>query len=67
MISTKDALDKIQLKQVETENSEVFKLVECIGEGGQGAVYSTQRKNLLVKLSIVKENSREFIKYSIKD
>lgn len=62
MISTKDALDKIQLKQVETENSEVFKLVECIGEGGQGAVYSTQRKNLLVKLSIVKENSREFIK-----
>lgn len=62
MISMKDAFDKIQLKQVETENSEGFKLVECIGEGGQGAVYSTQRRNLLVKLSIVKEDASELVK-----
>ncbi|MCQ2061104.1 MAG: serine/threonine protein kinase [Fibrobacter sp.] len=62
MISMKDKLDKIQLTQVGTENSEVFKLVECIGEGGQGAVYTTQRKNLLVKLSIAKEDADDIIK-----
>ncbi|OWV07002.1 MULTISPECIES: serine/threonine-protein kinase [unclassified Fibrobacter] len=62
MISMKDILDKMLLTQVGTENSEVFKLVECIGEGGQGAVYTTQRKNLLVKLSIAKEGADDVIK-----
>lgn len=62
MISMKDVLEKLQFNQVKTENSEVFKLVECIGEGGQGAVFQTQRKNLLVKLSITKEDAKEIIK-----
>ena len=62
MISMKDTFEKTQLKQVETENSEVFQLVECIGEGGQGTVFSTQRKNLLVKLSIAKEGDEKIIK-----
>lgn len=46
--------------QVETEDGEVFRLGECIGAGGQGAVYSTQRHNILVKLSpIGKDGSGE--------
>ncbi len=62
MISTKEVLEKIQLTQVESKSSEVLTLNECIGEGGQGAVFSTQTKNLLVKLSIAKKGSEELIK-----
>lgn len=52
------AVDSEKLKravdsQVETEDGEVFRLGECIGTGGQGAVYSTQRHNILVKLSSI--------------
>ena len=59
---TTEFLEKEQITQVETENSEIFELKDCIGEGGQGAVFKTQRKNLLVKLSISRDNSLNKIK-----
>ena len=48
---TEEIVKKSGIKQVETESAGVFELRKCIGEGGQGAVYTTQRKNLLIKLS----------------
>lgn len=58
-ISMKEVIEKIQLKQVESMNSDIYELKECIGEGGQGAVYRTQRKNLLVKLSYMSKDGTE--------
>ena len=48
---TEEIVKKSGIKQVETDSAGAFELRKCIGEGGQGAVYTTQRKNLLIKLS----------------
>lgn len=48
---TDEIVKQNKITNVETESAGIFELKECIGEGGQGAVYKTQRTNLLVKLS----------------
>lgn len=48
-----EILQKIGLEQVESDNSDIYKL-QFMAEGGQGAVFQTQHKNLLVKLSCAK-------------
>lgn len=62
MSAMTDFVSKVQLAQVETENGDVFQLKNCIGEGGQGAVYATQQKGRLVKLSFARKGSEENIK-----
>ena len=54
---TDEIVKKNGIVDVETESACVFELEECIGEGGQGAVYKTQRPNLLVKLSCAPKDS----------
>ena len=41
---------KTEVTQVHDEHSTVYELIKKLGEGGQGAVYSTQHPNILVKL-----------------
>lgn len=48
---TDEIVKQNKITNVETESAGIFELKECIGEGGQGAVYKTQRTNLLIKLS----------------
>ncbi len=50
-----EKLKKAVNSKVETEDGEVLELGKCIGAGGQGAVYFTQRPSLLVKLSLAKK------------
>ena len=54
---TDEIVKKNGIVDVETESASIFELEECIGEGGQGAVYKTQRPNLLVKLSCASKAS----------
>lgn len=54
---TDEIVKKNGIVDVETESASIFELEECIGEGGQGAVYKTQRPNLLVKLSCASKES----------
>ncbi len=62
MISIKEFIEKIRLSEVESSNSECYELRDCIGEGGQGAVYTTNSKNILVKLSLLKDEEKDKVK-----
>ena len=61
---TEELVKENGITDVETESAGAFELEECIGEGGQGAVYKTQHPNLLVKLSYAsKDNFKPNIVY----
>lgn len=61
---TEEFVKENGITDVETESAGAFELEECIGEGGQGAVYKTQHPNLLVKLSYAsKDNFKPNIVY----
>lgn len=54
---TEELVKENRIIVVETESAGKFDLKECIGEGGQGAVYKTQHPNLLVKLSYASKDN----------
>ncbi len=60
---TDEIVKQNKITNVETESAGIFELKECIGEGGQGAVYTTQRKNLLIKLSYASKGFNPKIVY----
>lgn len=54
---TEELVKETGITDIETECAGAFELKECIGEGGQGAVYKTQHPNLLVKLSYASKDN----------
>lgn len=54
---TEELVKENGITDIETECAGAFELKECIGEGGQGAVYKTQHPNLLVKLSYASKDN----------